>query len=556
MAELAGRLVPGWIRTYKREWLSADLVASLIVWSVVTPQCVAYAQIAGLPPQAGLMAAPGAMIGYALIGGSRSLIVSATTATAGVSAAAVGPLAGGDASKFAALSAALALMAAVVFLGSGLLRLGGVTDLISKPVMTGFLFGLGMTIAIGQAPKIFGVKAGSGNFFPQLADLIDNLGSTQATTLAVGAASIALLLAFKRLAPSLPGTLIVLVAGIVVSSVLHLSEHGVDVVGKLPSALPDPSVPQLSAQQFVDLLPASFGILLLSTEGLGVARSLASKHHYAIDANREFAGVGVSNLLAGLSSGFVQCGGSSQTAAAEEAGGKSQLASVLGAGLILLTGGLLTGVFTNLPEATLGAIVIVSVMGFFRVGELSRFGRVRNSALLLSLVALGGVLAFGVLPGLLIAAGLSLMLVIYRLSRPSVGELARDPVSGAWGRVKRHPEWQRVPGALVVNVEGPLFYANSVQVKDALIHMVGEADPKPATVALELTESSDLDLQALDTLGELVDELAAQDIELVLAAVRVPVLELMRRQGLADKVRIESRLDDAVVVPTSAQVRG
>jgi MFS superfamily sulfate permease-like transporter len=423
--------------------------------------------------------------------------------------------------------------------------LGGVTDLISKPVMTGFLFGLGMTIAIGQAPKVFGVNAGSGSFFPQLADLVDNLGSTQGLTLAVGAASIVLLLGLKRFAPGLPGTLLVLVLGIVVSAVFSLSDHGVDVVGKLPSALPDPSVPNVSAHDLVDVLPAAFGILLLSTEGLGVSRALAGERHYSIDANREFVGVGVSNLLAGLSTGFVQSGGSSQTAAAAGAGGKSQLATVFGAGLILLTGGFLTGVFKDLPQATLGAIVIVSVTGFFRVGELARFGRIRRSGLLLSGVALAGVLAFGVLPGLIVAAGLSLMLVIYRISRPSVGELARDPERGVWGRADRHPGWERVPGVLAVNVEGPLFYANSVHVKDALIRILNSADPKPATVVLELTESSDIDVQTLDTMAEFADELADEGIELVLTAVRVPVLELLRRSGLAEKVRVEPTLDAA-----------
>ncbi|MBV9916415.1 MAG: SulP family inorganic anion transporter [Solirubrobacterales bacterium] len=224
---------------------------------MVTPQCVAYAQIAGLPPHAGLMAAPGAMIGYALLGSSRSLVVSATSSTAAVSAAAVGPLAHGSTGRFAALSAALALLAAAVLIGAGILRLGGVADLISKPVMTGFLFGLGLTIAIGQLPKVFGVKPGSGNFFPQLAHLIGNLGSTQGGTLAVGALSIALLLGLKRFAPSLPGTLIVLGLAIAISSLLHLSRHGVDVVGKLPSALPHPSLPDVKAHDLATLLPAA-----------------------------------------------------------------------------------------------------------------------------------------------------------------------------------------------------------------------------------------------------------------------------------------------------------
>jgi len=539
-------VVPGWLRQYRREWLGADAIAGLIIWSVVTPQCVAYAQIAGLPPQAGLMAAPGAMIGYALLGTSRSLVVSATSSTAAVSAAAIGTLAGGSASRVATLSAALALLTGVVLVGAGILRLGGVADLISKPVMTGFLFGLGLTIAMGQLPKVFGVPAGNGNFFAQLAHLIGHLGSTHAAALAVGAASIAVLFAFKRMAPALPGTLIVLAVAIVVSSLFHLSSHGVAVVGKLPSALPHLAFPSVGAHEFVNLLPAAFGVMLMTTEGLGVARAVASRHAYSIDASRELIAVGGGNVLAGLSQGFVQAGGSSQTAAADEAGGKTQLASIVAAGLILLTGAFLAPVFKNLPEATLGAIVVVAVTGFFRVDELRRFARLRRSALVLSLVSLVGVLALGVLPGLIVAVGLALMLVIYRLSRPSVGALARDPESGAWGRCDRHPGWSETPGNLVVRSDGPLFYANTQHFKQRTLGLVAGAKPQPRTVVLDLAENGDLDIETLDALGELRDELDRQGIELRLVSARARALKLLAAAGLADEIRIDASLDAAV----------
>ncbi len=544
-------MVLGWARSYQRAWLGADLVAGLIIWSVITPQCVAYAQIAGLPPQAGLMAAPGAMVGYALLGSSRSLVVSATSSTAAVSAAAVGTLAHGDATRFAAMSAALAVLAAAVLIGAGVLRLGGLSDLISVPVMTGFLFGLGLTIAMGQLPKVFGVKAGNGNFFPQLAHLIGHLGSTHALTLVVGAASIALLWGLKRFAPALPGTLVVLVLAIVVSSLAHLSRHGVDVVGKLPSALPHPSLPDVSAHDLVALLPAAFGVMLMTTEGLGVARSLATRHHYAISADRELIAVGGGNLLAGLSKGFVQAGGSSQTAAADEAGGKSQLASLVAAGLILLTGAFLAPVFKNLPQATLGAIVVVAVTGFFRVDELARFASLRASALVLALIALVGVLALGVLPGLIVAVGLSLILVIHHLSRPSVGELARDAATGRWGRADRHADWQRPSGVVVARVDGQLFYANTRTVKERLLALVAAAGRRPSRLVLDLAGSAGLDVETVDALGELVAELAGQGTELVLVSVRGPALAMLQRAGLAEQIRVEPTLDDAAGVGAS-----
>ena len=284
--------MPAWLRSYDRGWLSHDLVAGLIVWGVVTPQAVAYAQIAGLPPSAGLAAAPGALIAYALLGTSRTLVVSATTATSALSAAAVGPLADDDMARFAALSAGLAVVVAVVLVAAGALRLGGVMDLVSKPVMTGFLFGLGLTVALGQLSKLLGVEGTSGKFFEQLWDLLGDLGDTDGWTLVVGAASVAALVAFRRFAPTLPGMLIVLALAIVVSKLLDLSARGVDVVGELPSAFPDPAVPDISWDDVVDLLPAALGMLIVSAEAASVSRGIARAQGYDVDPNRDLIALG------------------------------------------------------------------------------------------------------------------------------------------------------------------------------------------------------------------------------------------------------------------------
>jgi high affinity sulfate transporter 1 len=539
-------VVPAWLRSYDRAWLARDAVAGVIVWGVVTPQAVAYAQIAGLPPSAGLAAAPGALIAYALLGTSRTLVVSATTATSALSASAVGPLAGDDLTRFAALSAGLAVVVGVVLVVAGLLRVGGVMDLVSKPVMTGFLFGLGLTVAIGQLSKLVGVEATSGKFFERLWDLLGDLGDVHGWTLAVGAASVAALVAFRRFAPKLPGMLIVLALAIVVSSLLDLSEKGVDVVGELPDALPDPAVPDISWGDVVDLLPAALGMLIVSAEAASVSRGIARAQGYDVDPNRDLIALGGSNGLAGLSSGFVQSGGASQTLAAEEAGGKSQVASIVAAGLILLTGAFLTGLFEDLPQATLGAIVIVAISGFWRVDELRRFARLRTSAIVFALVALVGVLVLGILPGLVVAALLSLVTIVQQLSRPSVGMLARDPASGAWGRADRHPDWELPRDVVAARVDGPLFYANTSVVETRLLELVAEADPKPTALVVDLSTNTDLDLQGLDTLAEIADRLAAQAVELRLADVRAPTLELLRRGGLVLRLRVDATIDDAV----------
>jgi MFS superfamily sulfate permease-like transporter len=374
-------------------------------------------------------------------------------------------------------------------------------DFVPKPVMTGFLFGLGLVVALGQLPKIFGVPAGSGGFFSQLWDLVGELGETSGWTLVLGAGGAAALVLLQRLAPQLPGTLIVLAGSIVVSAALDLASRGVDVVGELPDAAPDFAIPDVSWGDLADLLPAALGVMIVTAEAAAVSRSIASAQGYEVDVNRDVVALGGSNLLAGLSSGFVQSGGASQTLAAERAGGKTQLVSLVAAGLILLTGFFLAPLFEDLPQATLAAIVIVAIAGFFRFDELRRFARLRRTAVVLALVALLGVLVFGVLPGLLIAVALSLVELMGRLSKPPVTLLARNPATGAWGSKDRHRDWATVPATIVLGAEGPLFYANADTVKHRLLDAIETTDPRPSVLALDLARNDEIDVQTLDMLG-------------------------------------------------------
>jgi sulfate permease, SulP family len=540
------RILPDWLVHYRRAWLPHDIGAGLIVWGVVVPQAVAYAQIAGLPPSAGLVAAPAALIAYAILGSSKTLVVSATTATSALSAAAVGPLAHGDVKRFAALSAALAIVSGVVLIGSGVLRIGGVMDLVSKPVMTGFLFGLGLFVAVGQLPKLLGIPDHGGNFFPRGWNLLTHLNDASGWTCATGVASIGLLFVLARTAPKVPATLVLLVSSIVVSSILDLSSHGVAIVGNLPKAFPHPTVPDVGWHDLLELLAPAFGVMIVTAEGIGVARTLGSQDGYRLSVNRDLVALGSSNVLAGLSPGFVQSGGASQTMANERAGGKTQLATLVAAGLILLTGAFFTGLFKNLPEATLAAIVIVAISSFWKVGELRRLARIRTSAIVLALTALVGVLIAGVLPGLLLAAALSLILLIQRLSRPTIGLLARDAASGVWGNSHRHPDWKLTTETLVVRADGPLFYANATNAEEHIVDLVREAEPRPRAVVLDLSDNTELDLQTVDTLAELSQTLARDGVELRLASVHAPALELLERAGLTGRIPISTTLDAAV----------
>ena len=345
--------------------------------------------------------------------------------------------------------------------------------------------------------------------------------------------------------PGFPSTLLVLVVAIVVSALAGLDAHGVDVVGEVPTALPDPAIPDVGLDDLGALVVPALGVLVLSAEAVGVARALAVRHGYRVDPNRDLVAMGAANALAGLSSGFVQSGGASQTAAADGAGGRSQLASLAAAGLILLTGAFLAPLFEDLPQATLAAIVVVAVAGFFDFAELRRFVRVRRSAIAFAGLALAGVLLLGVLQGLIVTAALSLVYVVARLSRPSVAALARDPSTGAWGRLDRHPDWLAPDGVLVVRSDGPLLYPNANAVKDRVLALLAAASPGPRAVVLDLSQTTELDLQTVDTLGELADALEREGIELRLADVHAPALEVLTRAGLADRVPVEPTLDAA-----------
>jgi MFS superfamily sulfate permease-like transporter len=423
-------------------------------------------------------------------------------------------------------------------------------DLVSKPVMTGFLFGLGLTVAIGQLPKLFGVPAGSGHFFQQLWDLVTNLDQADWWTFATGAISLVALVLLRRFAPRLPGMLIVLVGAIVLSKALDLESHGVEVIGELPSAYPDPAIPNVSWEDVLDLLGLAFGVLIVSAEAVSVGRSLAAQQGYRVDVNRDLVALGAANAAAGLNSGFVQSGGASQTIAAEEAGGKSQLASVVAAVLIVFTGVFLAFVFEDLPQATLGAIVIVAIAGFWRVDEIRRFATLRRSALVFSLIALVGVLLMGVLPGLILAAGLSLAFLVQRLSRPQVVRVGRDAVTSEWGRVDLHPGWEPPPGIVAARVEGLLFYANANTVQERLLGLVRSADPRPAALVLDVAESPSFDVETLDMLADLVERLAAEGVGLRLANVREHGRELLGRRGLLPRLQVARSLDDAAVLST------
>lgn len=530
--------ITAWLPAYARTFLRSDLISGITVWGVMVPVAMAYAQMAGAPPEAGLYAAFSALLAYAIFGTSRHLKVTASSTMAAMSAAVVAAMAGGDADRYLALTAALALTVGVLLLLAGIARLGFISDFLSKSVVTGFVFGLAITIAIGQLPKLFGVPATSGNSFEQLAGLIAELDQTNPWTLILGIGALAVIFLIKRFAPRIPAGLVALVLGILAVTIFNLDQYGVSIVGAIPTGLPAPGLPDISLSDLPYLITGAVGIVFLAVgESLGGARAFAARYRYEIDPDQELIALGAANLSAGLFQGFAVDASLSSTATADEAGARTQLSSIVTAALIIITVIALAPLFHNLPDAVLGAIVIASVIGLMNVPELRRYFASNRIDLVLAMVALLGVISTDVLTGLIIAVFLSLIIILYRASRPYMAVLGKVPGQpAAYGDLARHPENLVVPGLLIVRLDAALYFLNANVARSQLLTLIAASQPAPQAVLFDLGASADLDIASLDMLKHLVVELDEIGIDVLLAQVRGSVRDRLRQASLMTEI--------------------
>ncbi|TCN46747.1 high affinity sulfate transporter 1 [Rhodococcus sp. SMB37] len=522
-------LLFGSLQGYRRSWIRPDVIAGLTVWAVLVPEALAYATIAGVPPVVGLYAAIPSLILYAAAGSSKHLVVGPMSATAALSAAIIAPIAGADDGKFIALSAGLAIATGIVGLIAGFARLGFVASFISEPVLKGFIVGLALTIIIGQVPKLFGIEKAEGNFFVQAWGVVRGLGDTEWRTLGVGALCLVVVLGFKRWLPLVPGALVAVAVGILAVAVFGLDDKGVAIVGHIDSGLPTLGIPDgLGFHDYIDLLGPAVGVLLIGfAEGLGAAKTYAVKHGYTVDPNRELLGLGAANLGSGFSSGMVVNGSLSKTAVNGGAGARTQVSGLVVAALVVLTLLFLTGLFEQLPDAALAAIVIAAVVELVDFAALRRLYRVWTDRLgsiygvaaredfAAAIAAMLGVLLFDTLPGLVIGIGVSMLLLLYRSSRPHVASLVRE--GDRWVDVTTRPSSDLAAersDVLVVRVESGLYFANS-----DYVHQQIEARCTAETriVVLDAETSPFIDVSAAQMLFELRDTLAGNGITLRIA---------------------------------------
>ena len=514
------------LRGYERSWLRGDLIAGLTVCAILVPQALAYASIARVSPVVGLYAAPGALLLYAALGSSRVLVVGPMAASAALSAATVADLVGPGDERFAAFTAALALAAGLAALVAGLLRLGFLADFISGPVLKGLIIGLALTIIIGQLPKLFGIAPGSGDFFEQAWHLVTHLGDTQGTALLVGTLSLAVIVGLRRRAPGVPGPLVA-VAG----AIAAVKAFGLDVrtVGSIASGLPTLGLPDVGLGDSARLAGGAVGVMLIAfTEGLGAAKTFAADSDPRIDANRELIALGGANLAAGLSSGMVVSGSLSKTAVNASAGARTQVSGLLAAALTVVVLLFLTAPFADLPEATLAAVVIAAVVDLVDVRALielydtytkrlgRQFGWVARPDFLAALAALLGVTIFGTLPGLFIGIGASLLLLVYRASRPYVAVLGHTPgPDGAYHDVERHEDARSPDGVVILRVESGLYFANAENVRSRILE-VGVA-PRVRAVILDAETIPFVDVSAARMLVSAHAQLQTRGVRLVVA---------------------------------------
>jgi len=538
-----------WAAQYRAGWLPGDLVAGVTLAAYAIPVSLAYAGLAGLPPQVGVYGYLLGGLGYALLGSSRQLAIGPTSAISLMIAGTVGAMAEGDAQRYAQIASLAGFTVAALCLIAWLLRLSVLVKLISDSILVGFKAGAGLTIAMTQLPGLLGVTGGGHNFFERAVLLVGQLGHTHILTLAVGAAAIVLLVVGERVPPGRPVALCVVALSIVVASLLGLKALGVATTGRIPPGLPSLGGPALRLRDVEGIVPLATGCLLLAyIEGVSAARAFAAKHGYALDPRQELLGLGAANLATALGHGYPVAGGLSQSAVNDKAGARSPLALVFASmtlGMCLL---FLTGLLENLPKAVLAAVVLTAVSGLLDFPALLRMWRVSRLDFFAAAIALVAVLFLGILQGILLAALASVLMLLGRVSRPNVAFLGRVPGTHTYSDFARHPENEPLPGVIAFRPEASLIYVNAEFVLESVLNRIYVAGPTDIRlVVCDLSASPYLDLAGSNMLHELHRELAARGVALRVVGAHGWVRDLLRADGIGEKV---GGLDRVVTLDT------
>ncbi len=529
--------IVAWLPKYNKSWLRWDVIAALTVWALLVPEAMAYAGIAGMPPEAGLYAAPLALLGYAIFGSSRHLNVGPSSTVAALSfsvIAGLGVAVGSE--EWIAMTIMLAILTGILLIIGGLFRLGVLADFFSKPVLDGFIVGLAITIVVGQLDKLLGYEVEELNFIPDVLVIMANLGETHWPTLAIGLISLVLLFGIERFLPKIPAAITVLFLAIIASAALDFESMGIHIVGAIPAGLPPIGLPGgLELADVSALLGGAAAIALVAfAESVAAARSYATKYNYKISPDQELIALGAANMGSGISSGFAVDGSLSKTAASDQAGAKSQMVSIIAAVAVLITLLFLTPLFYTLPEATLGAIVIHAVWHLISWKKISIYRNITSLDFWTAVVAMLGVLTLGILQGLIIAMGLGLLGLLVGTKSRSTSVLGKVPDENVYRSLEHYPDGETYPGLLIARFDGSLFFANAPDFADEIREGVALFEPK--VVLIDGESISGIDATAIAMLGDLYDELNRSGTDLRFSSMKSHVMEIIDRTDAVETI--------------------
>lgn len=524
------------LRKYRRENLAGDVIAGVLVAALAIPQALGYSVVAGVPVQVGLYTLPPALLAYALFGSSRVLFVGPVSTISVLSGSLVRQLSGGDAAKAVELTASITLVAGVVLLAAGLMRLGWVANFLSEPIVTGFVTGLVILIIVGEVPGLLGLDPPQGALITRLMKIAAEIGQAHVLTALIGLAALVVIFGGSALAPRVPWSLVALVLGVVGSHVWHLGERGVRVVGSIPSGLPVPSIPIPDPSLWSDLLTGGIAVAGVGiAEGLAAARTFSSSSK-RVEDNTELVGNGIADLASSLFGGIAVAGSLSKTAANSRAGAKTQLSGVVSALMVVSVLVFATGLLTALPKVILSAIVVHAVWGLLRPALFKRYAFVRRDDLVAAVVAVVAVLVLGPLYGLLAAIAQSLLGLIFRTMQVDIDEMGRvRGEKAAWGAIANDPQRKVVRGVCVLRPDGPLFWANAGSVVGRIEAYV-EAREDTAVLVLDLEATNQMDTTSANQLDKLIIDLRERGITVMLVRVFTSVREILERAGVMEQL--------------------
>jgi high affinity sulfate transporter 1 len=532
-----------WLTDYPAAWLREDAIAGVTVAAYAIPVALAYAALAGLPPQVGVYGYLLGGLGYALLGSSRQLAVGPTSAISLMIAGTVGAMAGGDAQHYAQIASLAGLTVAALCVIAWVLRLSALVKLVSDSILVGFKAGAGLTIAMTQLPSLIGAAGGGHNFFERTLLLAGQLGETRYPVLAVGVVALVLLVLGERWLPGRPVALGVVALSIVVASVIGLPALGVPTTGEIPPGLPAPEFPGLHLGDVEGIVPLAAGCLLLAyIESVSAGRAFAAKHGYVLDPRQELLGIGAANLLTAMGHGYPVAGGLSQSAVNDKAGARTPLALVFASVALALCLLFLTGLLRNLPKAVLAAVVLTAVYGLLDFPALTRMWRASRFDFYAASIALAAVLLLGILQGILLAALASLLMLLVGASRPHIAFLGRIPGTHSYSDIARHPENETLPGVVAFRPEVSLIYVNADAVLEAVLDRLADSSDVHMVVC-DLSASPYLDLAGSGMLHELHRELAGRGIALRIVGAHGRARDLLRADGIDEKVGGLDRAD-------------